>query len=97
MSILIKGVEIPKESWDCPCHDGETGRCKVTGHSCYDIPKDCPLVEVNDDAEPAHAVEAVHGEWVDGYKRQSCSACHYRGMRSWNYCPNCGAKMDGEK
>lgn len=35
------------------------------------------------------------GEWIDGYKRQSCSVCHYRGMRSWNYCPHCGADMRG--
>ena len=42
----------------------------------------------------ANVVEVVHGEWIDGYKRQSCSVCHYRGMRSWNYCPNCGAKME---
>ena len=46
MSILIKGIAMPKESWDCPCHDGETGWCKVTGSSCEPIPKDCPLVEV---------------------------------------------------
>lgn len=52
MSILIKGIEMPKEPWECPCHNGENGNCKVTGHSCYDVPKDCPLIEVNDDAEP---------------------------------------------
>ena len=46
MSVLIKGIAMPKESWDCPCHDGETGWCKVTGSSCEPIPKDCPLVEV---------------------------------------------------
>lgn len=50
------------------------------------------------DQEPkADVAEVVHGEWVDGYKRQSCSVCHYRGMRSWNYCPNCGADMRGGK
>lgn len=41
--------------------------------------------------------KVVHGEWVDGYKRQSCSVCNYRGMRSWNYCPYCGADMRGEE
>lgn len=50
------------------------------------------------ETEPtADVVEVVHGEWKDGYKRQSCSVCHYRGMRSWNYCPNCGADMRGEE
>ena len=50
------------------------------------------------------AVEVVHGEWVvcgDGeYVPFMCSACGK--TTSWyhkqtaNYCPNCGAKMDGD-
>lgn len=49
------------------------------------------------------AVEVVHGEWVvcgDGeYVPFMCSACGK--TTSWyhaqtaNFCPNCGAKMDG--
>ena len=49
------------------------------------------------------AVEVVHGEWIvcgDGeYVPFMCSACGK--TTSWyhkqtaNYCPNCGAKMDG--
>lgn len=26
-----------------------------------------------------------------------CSVCDSRYVARWNYCPNCGAKMDGEK
>ena len=45
------------------------------------------------------AVEVVHGRWIQsepGYRL--CSHCMadvaiYSGHR--NYCPNCGAKMDG--
>jgi len=44
--------------------------------------------------ETIDAVPVVHGEWIDGTKRQTCSICRYRGVRSWTYCPNCGAKMD---
>lgn len=33
------------------------------------------------------------GQWLDGYKRQTCSLCKGRGVRSWNYCPYCGADM----
>ena len=33
------------------------------------------------------------GQWLDGYKRQTCSLCKGKGVRSWNYCPYCGANM----
>ncbi len=57
-----------------------------------------------DNAPTVDAVEVVHGEWVvcgDGeYVPFLCSACGK--TTSWyhaqtaNYCPNCGAKMDGD-
>ena len=49
------------------------------------------------------AVEVVHGEWGEiytchgerlwGYK---CSQCEQDNPNKSNYCPNCGAKMDGD-
>ncbi len=57
------------------------------------------------DAEPTvEAVEVVHGEWIrHGYKWK-CSACDMKinidgtpKENGLNYCPNCGAKMDGKK
>lgn len=48
--------------------------------------------------EPGEDVKpVVHGEWIDGTKRQTCSICRYRGVHSWTYCPNCGSKMDEEE
>ena len=48
------------------------------------------------------AVEVVHGRWIlthgeDGlyYDCSICGHCAGRGRKS-NYCPNCGAKMDGD-
>ena len=53
---------------------------------------------------PQDAVPVVHGRWIDNVDEKgvlrnawrSCSAC---GGLNWskkpNYCPNCGAKMDG--
>ena len=59
------------------------------------------------DAPTVDAVEVVHGRWeprtdVPGFLR--CSACHdcniyddWPDGKKWNYCPNCGAKMDEEE
>ena len=58
-------------------------------------------------APTADVVEVVHGEWVlerepDGKPYCfHCSVCdndfHYIGIKTaFDYCPNCGAKMDGK-
>ena len=55
----------------------------------------------------ADVVEVRHGEWVHSdmaahwYGKDKCSNCHYRtydglDLTHFNYCPNCGAKMDGK-
>ena len=49
----------------------------------------------------ADSKEAGRGEWVQECKnRYKCSKCgHGRNTDTqigWNYCPNCGAKMDGK-
>ena len=56
------------------------------------------------DSEPAADVAPVrHGRWVEKEKytfgiMYDCSLCEARILDNghpWNYCPNCGAKMDG--
>ena len=63
------------------------------------------------DAPSVDAVEVVHGEWIgteyDGYADGNpvfdvfeCSVCGMEydsdyGEMYYNYCPSCGAKMDG--
>ena len=53
------------------------------------------------------AVEVVHGKWEMGvdegdYEYGTCSVCGYTEYNAFccllphNYCPNCGAKMDGD-
>ena len=49
------------------------------------------------------AVEVVHGRWeyvkFDIYRCSNCNGCSHvkevMGKPDWDYCPNCGAKMDG--
>lgn len=57
----------------------------------------------------ADVVEVVHGEWevcgedLNGEVTYKCSNCGkelvtlYGFEIDWNYCPECGAKMDGKK
>lgn len=63
------------------------------------------LKEVLDDTPTADVAEGKHGYWVYnrgqtfGEPRYFCSLCIDGGSdNGWdNYCPNCGAKMDGER
>lgn len=63
-------------------------------------------IEEIEKVKPADAVEVVHGQWVSDKADIlfHCSLCEtqistdwdYDDL-SWNYCPNCGAKMDAER
>ena len=54
-------------------------------------------------AQPAADVQEVrHGRWIKGKIMGlfKCSACHNTfdyWVTGYNHCPNCGARMDGEK
>ncbi len=57
-----------------------------------------------DNTDTVDAVEVVHGRWgyegFDIYRCSNCGACSHvkevMGKPDWDYCPNCGAKMDGD-
>lgn len=48
----------------------------------------------------ADVVPVVHGRWIASHDEFcACSICKYPFYVGWNqanYCPNCGAKMDGD-
>ena len=54
------------------------------------------------DMPAADVAPVVHGHWIEKEKYSfgimyDCSLCDNRILDngySWNYCPNCGAKMD---
>lgn len=71
----------------------------------YNVP--IPVVRQNILDMPTIEAEPVrHGEWFSRYARHwkgrdECSECGYhekdhRDLSHMKYCPNCGAKMDGE-
>ena len=47
----------------------------------------CPTIE----AEPVR-----HGRWISHEGYDECGLCHGKSIFSYNYCQNCGAKMDLE-
>lgn len=55
------------------------------------------------DQMPAADVQSVkHGEWQlmnheYGIKYYNCLACNKTAIRKYNFCPNCGARMDGDR
>lgn len=49
-------------------------------------------------APAADVVEVVHGRWeARGFYGHNCSVCGALNDIDTNYCPTCGARMDGEK
>ena len=46
----------------------------------------------------ADVVEVKHGEWKwdERFSDYTCSLCHNWDLTTPNYCPHCGAKMDGD-
>lgn len=63
---------------------------------------------VIDDMPTINAVPVKHGKWIwkgeEGDSRFMCSVCKWKenvptcnGVPDiWQYCPSCGARMDGE-
>ena len=83
------------------CYD-----CEIYNVRC----RDCLVYDaigLIDAAQAVNAVEVVHGRWIetivpDGYVqkasrlRKQCSVCGWTNACRYNYCPHCGAKLDGD-
>lgn len=77
-------------------------RCNIENEVCPCEPPDCFIYDVITNATTVDAVEVVHGKWIEHRPNiYECTACrtwygNYGGNEEWRYCPNCGAKMDGD-
>ncbi|MDO4945448.1 MAG: hypothetical protein Q4E74_09655 [Ruminococcus sp.] len=59
------------------------------------------ILEILDNQPAADVQEVRHGKWKDANETFECSICGYSFenegyMHFFNFCPCCGARMDGE-
>ena len=85
---LIDANPLMKNGW----HLVKTGKSNIflASMSLADVPQ-------------VDAVEVVHGRWINHYLNRyghpchCCSVCGFKASyQDKNYCPDCGAKMDGD-
>lgn len=76
------------------CRNFKDMKCDYCGTADY--------IYMIEDMPAADVALVVHGHWIEKEKYSfgimyDCSLCDNRILDngySWNYCPNCGAKMD---
>ena len=81
--------------------------CNIDEKFCHEPWALSDILDFLNDAPTVDAVEVVHARWLSydehnpdwwGYTDTHlyCSACMEEANSQYNYCPNCGAKMDGD-
>lgn len=76
-------------------HEKHGGVCDLTDDYCNLGP--CPYEKLQEFAP------VRHGRWIEDHDYLKCPECSVMVKRDftffdigdWNYCPNCGARMDG--
>lgn len=60
------------------------------------------IADIINEQPTADVQEVQHGEWKNqepGYRVAEfmCSVCHSESDKLFDYCPDCGARMDGDR
>lgn len=78
-------MPMPKMCYGCPCHDGESCMCQITGKYCFDeIPRSCPLKEVR-------STDKGLIPWEDFIETKSCQFANSEPTQI--ACPKCGNRI----
>ncbi len=78
--------------------DIDCNKCYHSEVCAYKMTFKDTIMSCNEYIPTADVEEVKHGEWVGEYGYYpNCSLCgtKVKQMGGTNYCPNCGAKMDG--
>ena len=89
------------EKINCLCVDNNENWIGTDNQSFVD---NADVIDILSDMPTVDAVAVVHGRWVmketmirnPFAKNAYCSVCLEETSYAHNYCPNCGAKMDGD-
>ena len=54
------------------------------------------ILAIVDEQPTADVVEVRHARWIKHEGYDECEACRAKVICGYNYCPNCGARMDKE-
>lgn len=63
---------------------------------------DTSIIDIVEEFPSADVAPVRHGRWevevgMNFFRERNCPVCKKRiESNFWNYCPNCGTKMDGE-
>lgn len=84
---LIDADAIPEVSWD----QKEEAAFRATINKM-------PTIEAEPVRRGRWETDTIHSNWTDCTVR-TCTACggKFETSDKWKYCPNCGAKMEGEE
>ena len=63
MSVIIHNLEMPKDCMECPCHNGENGRCQILDMVTDYIPRFCPMEEIIELKTKTGEKKYVHNQY----------------------------------
>jgi hypothetical protein len=93
---LKYSLELSVKSWGRDCNS----RAPVIKTTYQDVLNRLEAMPAADVVEVRHGervVKKLNNPFYESKKSPHCSECNYMCFIRYDYCPNCGAKMDGER